>query len=108
MSQSLAVKYRPQVLEEIVGQGTTVKILKRSVQSRNFKNAYLFIGSSGTGKTTCARAFADRINGGVGHPIEVDAASNNGVDNVIRYRHAAYSEGAARDKSRIRRIKARY
>lgn len=47
-----------------------------------FKNSYLFCGSSGCGKTTVARIFAAEINKSKGSPIEIDAASNNGVDNV--------------------------
>jgi DNA polymerase-3 subunit gamma/tau len=80
--KSLAVKYRPSTFEEICGNQTTVKILKRVVELGTPKNAYLFAGPSGCGKTTSARAFANAINNGVGDPIEIDAASNNGVDQV--------------------------
>ena len=45
-------------------------------------NAYLFCGPAGCGKTTAARIFANEINNGEGSPIEIDAASNNGVDNI--------------------------
>ena len=82
MHQSLAVKYRPQTFEEVCGQSTTVTILKQAIIKGTFKNAYLFAGDSGCGKTTLARLFAKEINHGVGTPIEIDAASNNGVDNV--------------------------
>ena len=82
MGQSLAVKYRPTSLEEVCGQRSIVKILSQQAQSQNLANAYLFCGSSGVGKTTIARAFASLINKGIGHPIEVDAASHNGVDAV--------------------------
>ena len=80
--ESLATLYRPRKFEEVCAQSSIVKILERQLELTEFKNAYLFQGSSGCGKTTCARIFANRINNGVGSPIEIDAASNNGVDNV--------------------------
>lgn len=80
--ESLAVKYRPKKFEDVVGQNPIVKILTRQLELNEFKNCYLFCGPSGCGKTTIARIFADRINDGVGLPIEIDAASNNGVENV--------------------------
>lgn len=80
--ESLAVKYRPDKFEDVCGQGATITILRRQLELREFKNAYLFVGPSGVGKTTLARIFANGINQGVGQPIEIDAASNNGVDNV--------------------------
>lgn len=79
---SLATKYRPQNFDSVCGQNITVTILKKVILERAFKNVYLFSGSSGCGKTTCARIFAKAINNGVGDPIEIDAASNSGVDNV--------------------------
>lgn len=82
MAQSLAVKYRPKTWDEVVGQDTIVTILKRQLQVGEIKNCLLFCGTSGGGKTTCARIYAKEINKGVGNPIEIDAASNNGVDNV--------------------------
>lgn len=82
MSQSLAVKYRPTTFVDVVGQTVTTKILSRQIELHQFKNCYLFCGASGCGKTTIARIFASEINHGVGYPIEVDGASNNGVDNV--------------------------
>ena len=82
MSQSLAVKYRPTKFEDVCGQSITVKILERAIEQKNFKHAYLFAGDSGCGKTTLARIFATYLNKGVGSPIEIDAASNNGVDQV--------------------------
>ena len=80
--KSLAVKYRPTTFEDVCGQNITVKVLEKAVEKRHFKNVYLFAGDSGCGKTTLARLFANAINQGVGTPIEIDAASNNGVDNV--------------------------
>ena len=82
MSQALAVKYRPSRFEDVCGQGITVKILEKAIEQKNFKHAYLFAGDSGCGKTTLARIFANAINQGLGQPIEIDAASNNGVDQV--------------------------
>ena len=80
--RSLAVKYRPETFEEICGQGSIVKILERQLEKNKIKNCYLFCGPSGTGKTTISRALSKRINKGKGNPIEIDAASNNGVDNI--------------------------
>ena len=80
--ESLAVKYRPNEFEETLSQKSTIKILERQLALKQYSNVYLFSGPSGTGKTTLARIFANKINGGEGMPIEIDAASNNGVDNV--------------------------
>ena len=75
-------KYRPSTFEAIVGQNITTRILNKVLEKQSFKNAYLFAGPSGCGKTTTARAFANAINGGIGEPVEIDGASNNGVDQV--------------------------
>lgn len=82
MSKSLAVKYRPKTWEEISEQKSIVKILKQELETNHIKNCYLFCGASGCGKTTAARIFARDLNSGVGEPIEIDAASNNSVENV--------------------------
>ena len=82
MSKALAIKYRPHTWEDVVEQGSTKIILQQQLQSGEIKNAYLFCGPAGCGKTTCARIFANDINRGSGNPIELDAASNNGVDDV--------------------------
>lgn len=79
---SLAVKYRPHIWAEVVEQSATKVILQQQLDSGNIKNAYLFCGSAGTGKTTCARIFANEINKGQGTPVELDAASNNSVDDI--------------------------
>ena len=79
---SLAVKYRPREFEDVCGQKSIIKILRRQIESGDVSNCYLFCGPSGTGKTTLARIFADKVNQGQGTPIEIDGASNNGVDNV--------------------------
>ena len=80
--QSLAIKYRPKSFDEVVEQSATKVILRQQLESREIKNAYLFCGGAGTGKTTCARIFANEINKGKGSPVELDAASNNSVDDV--------------------------
>ena len=79
---SLAVKYRPTKFEDVTEQGSTKTILTQQLRSGAVKNAYLFCGGAGTGKTTCARIFANEINKGQGEPTELDAASNNSVDDV--------------------------
>ena len=79
---SLAVKYRPSSFDQVVEQSATKVILQQQLSSGDIKNAYLFCGGAGTGKTTCARIFANEINNGKGTPIELDAASNNSVDDV--------------------------
>ena len=82
MAESLAVKYRPKDFESVLGQKSIIRILERQLESNNIANTYLFAGPSGTGKTTLCRALASIINDGQGEPIEIDAASNNGVDAV--------------------------
>ena len=80
--QSLAVLYRPKDWDSVVEQSSAKVILQQQLESGEIKNAYLFCGGAGTGKTTCARIFANEINKGQGNPIEMDAASHNGVDDV--------------------------
>jgi DNA polymerase III subunit gamma/tau len=79
---SLATKYRPKTFEEVAGQSLITEMLKKAVSTGKFGNALLFAGPSGTGKTTLARIFANEVNKGIGSPIEIDAASNSGVDSV--------------------------
>lgn len=79
---SLANKYRPKSFDDVTEQKYIKEILENQIKTNSIKNAYLFCGGAGTGKTTTARIFANEINRGQGNPIEVDAASNNGVDNV--------------------------
>lgn len=79
---SLATKYRPKTFQEVVGQEYIKAILQSQINSGEFKNAYLFVGGAGTGKTTTARIVANEINQHEGNPIEIDGASNNGVENV--------------------------
>ena len=80
--KTLAIKYRPITWEDVVEQSNTKVILQQQLDSGEIKNVYLFCGPAGCGKTTCARIFANSINRGEGNPIELDAASNNGVDDV--------------------------
>lgn len=82
MALSLAVKYRPKTFEDVTEQGEVKKILEWQIANNDIKGAYLFVGGAGTGKTTSARIFANEINHGQGNPTELDAASNNGVDDV--------------------------
>ena len=80
--QSLGVKYRPRIFSDVSSQLSIIQILSKQIDTKTFNNAYLFCGASGCGKTTIARIFANEINEHCGSPIEIDAASNNGVDNV--------------------------
>lgn len=81
-TKALAIKYRPKTWDDVTEQSSTKIILQQQLESGEVKNAYLFCGPAGCGKTTCARIFANDINNGEGNPIELDAASNNGVDDV--------------------------
>ena len=80
--EALATKYRPRTFKDVVCQDNIKKVLTNQLATGEIKQAYLFAGSPGTGKTTSARIFANEVNGGKGKPIEIDGASNNGVDNV--------------------------
>lgn len=79
---SLSVRYRPKTFEDMTEQSAIKDILENQINTKTFQHAYLFTGPAGTGKTTSARIFANMINDGKGNPIEVDAASNSGVDNI--------------------------
>ncbi len=80
--EALATKYRPRTFNDVVCQDNIKKVLTNQLETGEIKQAYLFCGSAGTGKTTSARIFASDVNGGKGKPIEIDGASNNGVDNI--------------------------
>lgn len=79
---SLATKYRPKTFDEVLGQDVVITVLKHQLESQEYPHCYLFAGPSGDGKTTIARIMANEINKGQGTPIEIDGASNNGVDNI--------------------------
>ena len=103
MYRALYRKWRPQRFEDVVGQRAIVAALKNQVASGRVGHAYLFTGVRGTGKTTCAKIFAKAVNclnpqggdpccqcavcrgidgGSILDVVEMDAASNNGVDDI--------------------------
>ena len=103
MHQALYRKWRPRTFDEVHGQEHITSILKYEVANNKFSHAYLFCGSRGTGKTSCAKILAKAVNcldpkdgnpchcceaclsidrGSTTDVLEMDAASNNGVDNI--------------------------
>ncbi len=103
MYQALYRKYRPKTFDDVVGQESIVKVLKNSIVNHKFSHAYMFFGSRGTGKTSLSKIFAKAVNcldSKDGNPcgvcknclassekecvdiLEIDAASNNGVDEI--------------------------
>ena len=110
MYQALYRKYRPKTFDDVVGQPFITETLKTQVRTGRLSHAYLFIGTRGTGKTSCARILAKAVNcehpvdgnpcnecdacrgiedGSVLDVVELDAASNNGVDDVSMLRDEA-------------------
>lgn len=108
MYQALYRKYRPKTFDDVVGQTSVVKVLRNSIQSQKFCHAYMFFGSRGTGKTSLSKIFAKAVNclnPIDGNPcgkcknclaasekecvdiLEIDAASNNGVDEIRELRN---------------------
>ena len=118
MYQALYRKWRPKTFDEVVGQEHITEILKKQVLTDRPSHAYLFTGTRGTGKTTCAKLLAKAVNclnpvggnpcnqceicrgidsGAILDVTEMDAASNNGVDDVRAIRdEAVYAPVAAR------------
>ena len=118
MYQALYRKWRPRTFDEVVGQDHITDILKKQVLTDRPSHAYLFTGTRGTGKTTCAKLLAKAVNclnpvggnpcneceicrgidsGSILDVTEMDAASNNGVDDVRAIRdEAVYAPVAAR------------
>lgn len=84
MAQPLANKYRPKTFEDVSEQSAIKTIIENQIKNNDLRSAYLFCGGAGTGKTTCARIVANMINENKGNPIELDAASNNSVEDVRR------------------------
>ena len=88
MSDVLALKYRPQSFDEVIGQDATIGQLKGALEKNNLSHALIFAGTRGCGKTTTARIVASVLNPELSPAemsmvvSEVDAASNTGVDNV--------------------------
>ncbi|MCI5051102.1 MAG: DNA polymerase III subunit gamma/tau [Candidatus Pacebacteria bacterium] len=84
-------KYRPQNFDEVYGQDQVVKVLKGSLETGKIGHAYLFSGVRGTGKTTMARIFARALGCSDNDIIEIDAASNRGIDDIRALREGVNS-----------------
>ena len=81
-SKALYTKYRPQKFSEVIGQDHVVEVLKNTLKQGKIFHAYLFSGTRGTGKTSVARILANEIGTSEKDLYEIDAASNNGVDEI--------------------------
>ncbi|MBR3253508.1 DNA polymerase III subunit gamma/tau [Candidatus Saccharibacteria bacterium] len=96
MVKALYRKYRPKTLEGVVGQPQVTDVLAKSLKAGKISHAYLFVGPRGTGKTSVARILAHEINGfkyevedDYVDIIEIDGASNRGIDNIRELREKA-------------------
>ena len=81
-------KYRPQNFDQVVGQEGVVELLTNAIKQKKISHAYLFCGGRGTGKTTVARIVAREIGCNDEDIIEIDAASNRGIDEIRELREA--------------------
>ncbi|MEK7567573.1 MAG: DNA polymerase III subunit gamma/tau [Patescibacteria group bacterium] len=81
-SVALYRKYRPKTFADVLDQDGVVKVLEAAIKKDNIAHAYIFAGSRGTGKTSVARIFAREIGTTDDDVYEIDAASNNGVDEI--------------------------
>src|SRR3989344_6343971 len=75
-------KYRPQKFADVIGQEHIVKVLEGAVALGNISHAYLFSGTRGTGKTSMARILSRAIGTSANDLVEMDAASNRGIDDI--------------------------
>ncbi len=87
-AQVLYRKYRPHDWSAVVGQDHIVSVLKASIENKSFSHAYLFTGSRGTGKTSVARIFARALGVAAEDILEIDAASNRGIDDIRSLRES--------------------
>lgn len=81
-------KYRPQTFKDVIGQEHIVKVLEGAIKLDHISHAYLFHGSRGTGKTSMARIFSREIGTSSNDLVEMDAASNRGIDDVREIRES--------------------
>lgn len=84
-------KYRPKSFEDVVGQEPIVSVLSNEIKLGTTAHAYLFAGSRGTGKTSVARIFANELGTSPSDIYEIDAASNNGVDEIRALSEAVFT-----------------
>src|SRR3989304_4219041 len=81
-------KYRPQKFSDIIGQNHIVRVLEGAIKLGNISHAYLFSGPRGTGKTSVARILSREIGTSSNDLVEMDAASNRGIDDVREIRES--------------------